>query len=222
MTINSVPPPSSVASQLERANTAISNALEDPAIATLLAGVGYDQATLEAGQALYEQAHDLNRTQEREYGEQNAATAALEAARQQADTTYMGFLKIARVALKGDHQAITALGLVGTRKISLTGWLDQACQFYTNALETPAVLTKLARYNITQTRLEAGKAEVDAVLAARHTQERERGDAQTSTKVRDAALDALNEWVGDFIEIARVALAGQPQLLEKLGIRVAS
>ena len=48
------------------------------------------------------------------------------------------------------------------------------------------------------------------------TQEREKYEAQQATKDRDAALDRLDDWLGDFREVAAIALADQPQQLEAL------
>jgi hypothetical protein len=48
-------------------------------------------------------------------------------------------------------------------------------------------------------------------------QQAARGAAQASTHARDAALQALNDWMRDFLAIARIALADQPQRLAQLG-----
>jgi hypothetical protein len=42
--------------------------------------------------------------------------------------------------------------------------------------------------------------------------------AQDATQARDAALDALDAWMSDFIAIARLALEERPQYMEKLGV----
>ena len=44
------------------------------------------------------------------------------------------------------------------------------------------------------------------------------GEAQQATKDRVAAMDALDEWMSDFVAIACIALEEIPQFLEKLGI----
>ena len=50
------------------------------------------------------------------------------------------------------------------------------------------------------------------------TQEKEKGEAQAATKARDAALDDLQDWLSDYLAIAKVALEEDPQLLEGLGV----
>lgn len=47
-------------------------------------------------------------------------------------------------------------------------------------------------------------------------QEKEKGEAQEATQKRDAAIAALDEWLGDFRVVARIALEDIPQLMEAL------
>ena len=42
--------------------------------------------------------------------------------------------------------------------------------------------------------------------------------AQQATREQDAAMQALNDWAGQYRKIAKVALRGKKQLLEKIGI----
>ena len=49
-------------------------------------------------------------------------------------------------------------------------------------------------------------------------QEKEKGEAQAATQKRDAALDAMQDWLSDYLAIAKVALEEEPQLLEGLGM----
>ena len=212
----------SIEERLLAAQVAIDNALSDADIQTYMAEFGYDAQRIGEGKTLYDTTQQLQQKQTAEYGDQFAATDALETARDQANADYMRFVKVARVALKSDRDAFQKLDLDGKRKVSLSGWLAQAKQFYLNALADAGVQTKLADFGITQTKLDAGKALVDAAEAANAVQEKEKGEAQQATLERDQALDNLDGWMSDFTAIARVALEEKPQLLEKLGIFAAS
>jgi hypothetical protein len=175
---------------------------------------------LEALNALHAEALALTEQQQHEYGEQYAATDTVQQAWDTADAAYSTAVKIARIAFRGDEVARNALGLSGTRKRSLSGWLDQARRFYNNLLRTPGFITTMSAYTYDQAKLTAEANLVEATAAASEAQDKERGEAQEATKLRDAKLDELDQWLADYKVIAEVALAPSPQMLEQLGFGV--
>ena len=211
-------PKKSLAARLLAAQVAIDNAISDSEVKSLLTELGYDDTRLNEGKTLLDTTNQLQQTQQKEYGDQFEATGALKEAWEKADKEYMRFVKVARIALKSEHALYQKLDLSGTRKKTLSGWLAQAKQFYLNALADTVVLEKMAAYGMTQAKLEAGKTQIEETETANASQEKEKGEAQQATLERDNAVDLLEDWLSDFIAIARIALEEKPQLLEKLGI----
>ena len=82
-------------------------------------------------------------------------------------------------------------------------WLAQAHQFYTNALADAAVLAALGRFGISQEKLVAGQAQVDAVAGLAAAQKKETGEAQQATQTRDAALEENPQWLEKMGILAR-------------------
>lgn len=203
---------------LTNAQVAIENTLNNPNLRARLGEFGYDRQRLFQGKALLEDALQAQLHQQTEYGDQANATADLQKARATAENSYMRLVKVARIALKDNPGALVRLGLNGKRKRSLSGWLLQAQQFYAGVQTAPELMAALGQYGITRSKLIAAEADMTAVIAANQLQEKEKGDAQTATKTRDAALDALADWFSDFLAIARIALEGNPQMLEAIGV----
>jgi len=210
-------PKRSIDERLLAAQVAIDNALGDAGIQAAMGDYGYDAAKLGAGRALYEDALALVNAQKAEYGDQYEASAAVRAAWDAAGRAYSNALAVARVALQDDPKARAAMMLGGTRKQSLSGWIEQATAFYTNLLGDGGLMAAMANFGYTQAKLEAEQALVQVVMAANLAQEKEKGEAQDATKQRDASLDALDRWMSDFKAIAQVALEENAQWLEKLG-----
>lgn len=206
-----------IADRLLAAQVAIDAVLADADLQAALTPFGYDSAAMAAVRELYEEAQGLATTQTAEYGDQYAATEAVTTAWQAAETAYMRSLKLARVAFKGNAKAQAALALSGTRKSSLSGWLEQAEQFYQNLLADPTLLAGLARFGYDLIRINDEAALITALRAANVAQEREKGEAQEATQARDAKLDELADWLDDFKAVAQVALDEDAQQLEKLG-----
>lgn len=214
-------PTKSIAQRLLDAELAINNSLNSPEILTAVTAFGYDQARLEAAHALYAEARELTEQQAQEYGEQYEATQTVREAWDKAALAYSATIKIARVAFRDNPTAQKSLALTGIRKQSLNGWLDQARQFYNNMRRHPEYIAAMTPFSYDQTKLEAEAALVEAVAAANEMQETEQGQAQAATRLRDAKLDELDQWLADFKAIAEVALSASPQQLEQLGWVVA-
>ena len=204
--------------RLSTAQVALSNALSNSGIQAALAAYGCTVDRLQEGQALYERALALQLQQGVAYGDLSTANAALAAAEVQAHADYMRYVKVARVAFETDPGVLTKLKLGGGRKKARAGWLLQAKQFYSNALSDPDIISRLGAYSLTQDMLEAGKRRVAAVDASYAARSNHEGEAKKATKVRDEALAALDEWMSEFRQIARMALKRQPQDLKKLGV----
>lgn len=208
----------SIDTLLGEAQLAIDNALNNPQILKYLSDFGYTSAKIQQGKKLYTVAASAQLTQQAEAGGQISATTGVNDAWETAKKSYSRMMKIARVAFKRNSGVATQLDLNGTRKKSLFGWLAQANQFYQNALGNQAVLAGLKEFGITEQKLRAGLAELAVIEKANLVQEKEKGEAQSATQKRDAALDELQDWLSDYLAIAKVALEDDPQLLEGLGV----
>ena len=203
---------------LEEAGTFIQNAQADADITAAFAGVGKDASFFEDGQARLDEARRLHRKQEREYGDQYAATDTLYEKQEALHGTYVRHLTLARIALEDDTDAQTTLKLPGRRRRTILGWIDQVQAFYDNLAENEDWQAAMATYNITPDDLQAGRAELEEVVQARRTQERETGEAQQATDARDEALDHLDAWMSEARTLARLVMLDQPQKLEELGM----
>ena len=208
----------SIDTLLSDAQLAIDNALNNPTILRYLADFGYTSAKVQQGKKLYNIAAAAQLVQQTEAGGQVSATTIMNEAWEDAKKTYSRMVKVARVAFKRNSGVAVQLDLNGTRKKSLSGWMAQANQFYKNALGDKAILAGLKEFGITEQKLKAGLAELAVVEQTNLVQEKEKGEAQAATQTRDAALDELQDWLSDYLAIAKVALEEDPQLLEGLGV----
>ena len=212
----------SIPELLMEANMAIENTLNDPEILAAVTEFGYDEAAVNAGKVLYDNTNQLQQQQLKEYGDQYSATSAFKTKLAEAKSSYMRFVKIARIAFKNDYDVFQKLGLTGARKHSFSGWFAQVEQFYNNALSDPDVMAKFSKFGVTQEKLEQGKQLALETQASDVNKKKEIGEAQQATLTRDTSADALDDWLGDYKAIAKIALEDKPQLLEKLGILVRS
>ena len=84
--------------------------------------------------------------------------------------------------------------------------------------DNAGAVTALADFGYDADRLAAECAKIETYDQANQTQEMAKGSAQQATQDQDAALAALSDRVAQYLKIAKVALRGKKQLLEKIGV----
>jgi hypothetical protein len=115
-------------------------------------------------------------------------------------------------------QAQRELLLTEKKPLARAAWLRQADIFYTRLLATPAFITEMGTFGQTQVSLAAAQTAVAQVASLDSSQQKEIGEAQQATQQRDEIWAEARVWLVTLLEVARFALADQPQLLESLEI----
>ncbi|MBI5932775.1 MAG: hypothetical protein HY867_03620 [Chloroflexi bacterium] len=207
-------PKQTIAQQLTSGHLLIQNSITDAEIASLVSAFGYTAEKLNDGLSLHEEAVEAVEIQQKKAGAQRIATQQYDEAKKAAQDAYQALAKVARAVYKQDPAQLTTLGLAGTMPKDTAGFLAAAYTLFDNA----APLDALSLYGYDEVKLPAERAKIAALDSANQAQEMAKGAAQQATLEQDTALEALNEWAGQYRKIAKVALRGHKQLLEKIGI----
>jgi len=204
----------SIAEQLNKAQLAINNTLGDTEIQSLVAGLGYPAEMMNEGWELYRTAILTVNAHRAAAGAQQEASRLHDEAKEVATDAYQALAKTARAIFIDDKARLEALGLSGAMPRTTAGFIAAATTLFVNAQG----VRELADYGYNVDRLVAEYAKITAYIEADNRQEAAKGAAQQAAREQDAALKALNEWVAQYIKIARVALREKTQLLEKIGV----
>ena len=197
----------------------ITNTRSVAAIGDAMLPYGYGKVRLDEGSLLHDDAKRLDALQQKETGEQSQATIDLNAVVDQAFDMYIKHVKLARIALPKDAAAFGALQLGGDRRKDNVGCIAQIGNFYTNMLDNAIWMEAMAGFGVKKEELEKGMVMHGQMQHAYSVQAKGLGEAHNATVMRDAAIGAAHTWYSTFVKVARIALAGQPKLLEVLGIR---
>lgn len=205
-------PMNATAQQLSAAQIAISNSLGDADIKAAVAQYGYTTAKLNHGKALYEAALAAVNASKLGRGEQRTATADLKVKQKEAQDAYQAAAQVARAALP--PESLASLGLAGKSPRTMAGLVTAGYTLFDNA----ALSGLLAEFGYDEARLAAERAKIEAYDSANQAQEAAKGAAQQLTVDQDAALAKMNDWLAQYLKIAKVALRSKKQLLEKIGV----
>ena len=207
---------------LEQCRVTLENAINQPEILRLMSAVGYGLEVIEEGKAEWMDARQAYDANQREGNESSAAAHSFRTKRKELNGFFRRDRNLAKVVFKYDGVTAARLGIAESVPRPYVRWIETVKKFYTNSLADTLVQSQLLRLEITADRLSEGAARVKALEEARSLYMKEEGESQDATKLKDAAIEKLEEWMQDFYAVAKVALRGRPQLMEALGKLVRS
>jgi len=210
-------PKISEAEILEQYRVAFDNALKQPDIASALARIGFDAATIAQGEELLNNAvaaYNDNKTRDDEKTKhyQNWVDLKMQIARR-----YSVDRKIAKILFRHDPVAKEKLGLKGALPRTYVNWLEAVKKYYSVATTDQQILSDLNRLNLSPEYLTQTLHMITGLDTARAQYLKTVGEAQNATKAKNAALANIIHWMQNFYALAKIALKDRPQLLEALG-----
>lgn len=208
-----------IADEIEEAQVLIRNATQHPVIKKKLSEYGYNAQKMQAGITLLNQVQLLQQVKKDQYLSRQQISHMLQAHEATMRRHFREHRTIARCTFSEDPGTLQRLGLhrpIATRK---PVWRAQVAEFYQELLRTPDPVN---RYGLTKAHIEQAQAMIEAIAESYSQRLEKKADAQHATRKRNEARAALKAWIKDFKAVARVALRQDAQLLEALGISVAS
>lgn len=202
---------------LEITRIALQNVETNPLITPLMEALGYNTAKIDEGKALLNTAKTLYNQNLEIDDSKNKAYQAFENKRVAIEGVYSTDRKKAKIVFKTDAVVFKELGLKGSLPRTYVKWLETISLFYNVLNGQPDVLAKLATLQITAQHVTDQIAAINDLENLRADYIQTKGNAQNATKTKNKAFKDLENWMSDFYAVAKIALEGEPQLLESLG-----
>tara|TARA_R110001606_G_scaffold153848_1_gene295323 strand:- start:204 stop:863 length:660 start_codon:yes stop_codon:yes gene_type:complete len=202
---------------LESCRIALQNVETNPVIKPLMEALGYNTTKIDEGKAILNNAKTLYIQNQELEDARGKAYQTFEEKRVAIDLKYATDRKKAKIIFKTDPLILKELGLKGALPRTYVKWLETVSLFYNTLNTQTEVLAKLATLQVTTQSVTDQLAAINELEDLRAAYIQAKGNAQNATKTKNKAFKDLEKWMSDFYAVARIALEGEPQLLESLG-----
>ena len=207
-----------LAQKLVAAREMIHIALRENDLLVAMSEFGFNEQRLQKGLVLLEEAETLDHSQQRHKGEQIAASADVKARFKDLLSSFRLDRRIVSNASR-KHKGLTEqLQLTESVNAQRDALLQRSLLFYRHVLAEPKILGKLEPYGFTEASVEEKLGEVKALQEAMIKQQERRAQAIITTERRKQAQALLDDYIAQFIAIARVAFRHDRGQLKKFGL----
>ena len=207
---------------LENCRLILNNFKEVPIIREKMSDLGYNDARMQHGAKLYENAMRLYEINKNETARHRVAYDKLAADFASLKKSYSRDRKIAKVALRNYPELWHYLSINGSSSRSNLKLISDMETFYTNAIDIPEIKSLLAKYKIDDTTCQLRLNDIQLIKANRDIYNKDKGQSQDATKNKNKAFHQMQFWINEFYANAKIALEDNPQLIETIGKSIRS
>jgi hypothetical protein len=179
---------------------------------------GYNQEKMGEGKKLYDALDSLEREYLRAIDIKAAINFQKQKLQRQVNKSYMKYLKIARIAFDNNIEVRESLMLEGVRERTFEKWKHQVAVFCNNLLINKEYWPPIEAYGISMNLIQQLKEQLEELNVISDQVIKLTGQVKLVTEKKRKQTILVQNWVSDYIKIARIALEDEPQNLEKLGI----
>ncbi len=194
----------------------IRNSLSDSEIMVATSRFGYSEERLKEGEHHFKAVLKISQSQELAMQDKLKAHEERKKLYALVRKSYMKMLQIARIAFDKDPIISKALQLDGPRMINLDAWMDQVALFGTRLLAEEQWLKMLHQYGIGRKEIQELMDSLDHLRSVALLCEQSKKASKQQTAAKRLKLKELQEWIRNYLKIAKIALDEQPELYQKL------
>lgn len=205
---------------LNKVEVILQNTINDENIFSKVSQFGYTMEKINEGIQLYQRAVELNQKSYLTRGEQQNKTEELYKALKTAQVTYQNLSKVAKAIFKNKEGYLVQIGLNKRMPTRIYDFISASYTLFDNALKIEEIKSELSKYGYNEAKLLSEREKLDRLNELYNLKAAAKGDAEQTTQEKYKAFEELNNWISQYIKIARVALNENKELLEKLGIKV--
>ena len=195
---------------------ALENVNSQDQIAQALIKLGYEKPIIDVGRELLNETLKKYQLNQAENAERSMAFDQFKAFWIEMDKQYTYDRKRAKVIFRNEPGILQKLALVGSPPSSFEKWIQSVKIFYTELSNDKDLQQRVQRLKLSEEGIIKGKKNSEELEKARGNYMKEKGEAQDATQKKEEAFSKINEWMGEFYAVARIALEDNPQLLEAL------
>lgn len=190
-----------------------------PEIFDVLQTVGYTVERISLLKSQLTQLESLHQNQAKEEADQYGETEKFNLKHAEIDSGYTTHRALLRILFKGDTHAWKALNLNEPKPRNYPAWFQQVSSFYGQLTKMPELQAKASTVGVSDANVAAQKQALADLQNLKESQRKEAAEAQAATEARDLAFDAIYPQYTDYIQYAKILLAGN-QVLEAIGMKV--
>ncbi|MBI3741815.1 MAG: hypothetical protein HY257_08685 [Chloroflexi bacterium] len=207
-----------IANDITQIRTALTAAQNHADAKAMLTPRGYDDPAIAEGLAKCDAAQSGYNARQSADADEAQARDTLSAADAATRDGFDGFRTIARAVFKDDAAALQALGATGRVPTDREGFITFANAAYDTTLSRANYQSALSKRGYNPTALNTEKAKLSALTSANATHDAASAATTRATAQRDAAIQDLRKWWGEFRAVAQVAFKDRPDLASQFGL----
>lgn len=207
-----------VSRQLNKADTAISNALASADILRRLTENGYNAARIGEGQKLFQAASLAVKAHTALVEARRDREAASGKITKNAYEAYRSLSDVVRKIWLDDKDQLATLGITDQLPQTITGFLEAAINLFDAPLKDREFMEVLDGLGYPELLLAGERSKIESLEELIRAREGSEDDIRKADQEQQQALKTLNEWMDRFIKKARVALRNKKDYLDKLGL----